>query len=272
MILRNTSVQAKFDVIMGTHFKDGILNPCHYPSRFTGGFERNPFKKRTRMVAWISSHCHTRSGGREKFVKTLQKYMDVEIFGKCADKDYNISFPDKEHRNEEMKFYSNFKFYIAAENDMTKGYVSEKLFVGLGSGAVPVYFGASEINEFPKLDGRTDWFINARDFPTVESLANFLKDMNETEWRKYLRWQSYSRKGGEYMPNAPRSFKECFETKNIRGFSAGQKHRHVFVCKLCNPEYIEEVRNRTFVPVGDNNPISNEEEIYPPAWEEEYRI
>jgi len=245
---------AKHDAIMGTHIFDEILNPCHYPADFETSkilpIATHSFSDR-HMAVHISSHCHGRNTvnpfieERNRFITELQMHMEVQVHGSCATQNYSLSVP--RGGGEELKqFVSNFKFFIAAENIGTNGYVSEKLFIPLGTGAIPVYLGASEANKLPKLDGHSEWFINARDFESVEALANHLKDLalNKTKFREYLQWHHYANSGGVYMPNATNNFKECFDIKNQYPKENMIDYRHRFVCQLCNADYRERIRQR----------------------------
>lgn len=38
---------------------------------------------KTKMVAWIVSHCNAR-GGRDKFVAQLSSHMTIDVYGKCG--------------------------------------------------------------------------------------------------------------------------------------------------------------------------------------------
>ena len=85
-------------------FED-ILNPYQYPPREgemrqswpvtfnktkvleafkTRGKEFFNLAKRPKKVAWIVSNCHTHSE-REKYAKTLKKFIQVDILGACGD-------------------------------------------------------------------------------------------------------------------------------------------------------------------------------------------
>ena len=41
----------------------------------------NPNKSRT--AAWLASKCET-AGRREEYIKELQKYIDIDVFGRCG--------------------------------------------------------------------------------------------------------------------------------------------------------------------------------------------
>ena len=40
-------------------------------------------KKKTKTAFWIASHCPTEIK-RENYVKALQKYIDVDVYGDCG--------------------------------------------------------------------------------------------------------------------------------------------------------------------------------------------
>eukprot|EP00588_Corethron_pennatum_P021323 CAMPEP_0194311714 /NCGR_PEP_ID=MMETSP0171-20130528/8638_1 /TAXON_ID=218684 /ORGANISM="Corethron pennatum, Strain L29A3" /LENGTH=456 /DNA_ID=CAMNT_0039065891 /DNA_START=84 /DNA_END=1454 /DNA_ORIENTATION=+ len=277
----NKSEVDKHDAIMGTHIFDEILNPCHIPAHFETSeilsIANHSFWDR-HMAVHISSHCHGRNKNnpyieeRNRFIEELQKHMEVQVHGSCATQKYSLSVPKERSGDKLKQFVSNFKFFIAVENIGTNGYVSEKLFLPLGSGAIPVYLGATEANKLPKLDGHSKWFINARDFESVETLANHLKELasNKTNFLEYLQWQDYAQSGGVYMPNAPNNFKECFDIKNQNPKETMNGHRGRFtrqriVCQLCNADYRERIRQRKRIdPTREKLPSTWET---PSTWE-----
>jgi hypothetical protein len=75
-------------------------------------------------VAWFVSNCHERNN-RQKYAKELQKYIPVDIYGKCGTK--------KCPRSTKTECYEmlnrDYKFYLAFENANCKDYITEKLFV-----------------------------------------------------------------------------------------------------------------------------------------------
>jgi len=77
----------------------------------------------------------------------------------------------------------NYKFCFAYENTRDlDGYITEKIFDVMFSGAVPIYLGAANVTDYiPK-----DCFIDRRDFESYESLYSFLKNMPEREYSVYL--------------------------------------------------------------------------------------
>jgi len=72
---------------------------------------------------------------------------------------------------------SNYKFAICFENGAYKGGVSEKIIDCFLSGVIPVYLGATNIEEFVPVDT----FIDVRLFKTWEELYNKLENIQEEE-------------------------------------------------------------------------------------------
>jgi len=84
-----------------------------------------------------------------------------------------------------------YLFHLAFENQNTDDYITEKLWLTLKSGTIPVYFGAPNIDEhfFPH-----DSFINVNDFSTTQELARYLIKVanNETLYNSYYVWRKES--------------------------------------------------------------------------------
>jgi hypothetical protein len=70
------------------------------------------FDEKKKSVAWFVSNCDTESK-RELYVKELQKYIDVDVFGKCGHLKCS-----KDKKCYEM-IAKNYKFYLAFENSVS---------------------------------------------------------------------------------------------------------------------------------------------------------
>lgn len=65
----------------------------------------------------------------------------------------------------------HYKFYLAWENSVSMSYVTEKLWQGLASGAVPIYRGAPDIRTLlPHPDAALLW----EDFESVDDLVAYV--------------------------------------------------------------------------------------------------
>lgn len=77
----------------------------------------------------------------------------------------------------------NYRFTICYENMRdVKGYITEKIFDSFSAGCVPVYLGASNVTDYiPK-----NCFIDRREFKSHEELYQFLKNIDEESYNRYL--------------------------------------------------------------------------------------
>ncbi len=142
-----------------------------------------PLSSRNRSVAWAVGHCDTASK-REKYVESLAKYIDVDIYGKCGT-----------HKcPRELGPYcfttmmsSRYKFYLSFENAVCKDYVTEKLFRTLQTEMIPVVYGGTDYTR----DAPEGSYINIMDFKSPKHLAEYLLALgsNETEYQKYFQWR-----------------------------------------------------------------------------------
>ncbi|OQV25734.1 putative Alpha-(1,3)-fucosyltransferase C [Hypsibius exemplaris] len=73
---------------------------------------RNFAAGKTKLVAWMVSHCKT-SSQREKYVAELAKYIPVDVYGACG----NLTCgPRGEREAECLSKIREYKFYISFEN------------------------------------------------------------------------------------------------------------------------------------------------------------
>lgn len=107
----------------------------------------------------------------------LNRFEFLKIFFKPNYPSYNGAIQSKE------KILQKYKFAICFENARNlPGYITEKIFDCFFAGCVPIYLGASNINEhIPK-----NTFIDRRYFKNYEELYKYLKRMSTTEYNNYL--------------------------------------------------------------------------------------
>lgn len=86
--------------------------------------------------------------------------------------------------NSKAETLSNYKFSICFENaQMIPGYITEKIFDCFFAGCIPIYWGASNINEhIPE-----NCFIDYRQFDSIDEMYFFIKNMPEEQYQLYLR-------------------------------------------------------------------------------------
>jgi hypothetical protein len=126
------------------------------------------------MAFWVVSDCHT-NNKREEYVRVLQKYIKIDIFGKCTNSRYLCP---KSGGNECIKKLSlEYKFYIAFENSDCKEYITEKFYRTLTLPVVPVVMGWGDyaINSPPNS------YIDVNDFTSIKALADYLKELDKDQ-------------------------------------------------------------------------------------------
>jgi alpha(1,3/1,4) fucosyltransferase len=90
---------------------------------------------------------------------------------------YNGTVSDK------IKTLSNYKFALCLENmHNVEGYITEKIFDCFYANCIPVYLGATNIDKYVP----SDTFIKYSDFKTPKEMYDFLINMTEKDYSKYI--------------------------------------------------------------------------------------
>ena len=78
---------------------------------------------------------------------------------------------------------SQYRFTICFENTcLIDDYISEKIFDAFLAETVPIYWGTPNIEKYiPK-----ECFIDYRNFKNIDELYNFIKNMNKTDYLKFI--------------------------------------------------------------------------------------
>lgn len=102
---------------------------------------------RDRFCALVSGNRGPDDPGaqrRTRLVESLNAIASVDCAGKLLHNtdELKIRFNDNK-----AEFLKQYKFYICPENASVEGYVTEKVFHAIGSGCIPVYWGARDSPE-----------------------------------------------------------------------------------------------------------------------------
>lgn len=152
--------------------------------------EKQLFTRRNAAV-FISRNCHSQSG-REKYIQQLQKYIPVHSIGQCLNNQPwpipNVTNHFHDWQKKKIDALLLYKIYLAFENSIGEDYVTEKIFNGLTSGAIPVYLGSDSIHKFIPFK---DSFINVKDFTNIRELGLHLKHILDDNHllTKYHQWR-----------------------------------------------------------------------------------
>lgn len=130
-----------------------------------------------------SSHPDELYGERRKVIQFFENQHpdDFDLFGRwwpTTLKTYKGAIDNK------LEHLKHYKFCVSYENiHKIPGYITEKMFDCFEAGVVPIYWGASNTEEYlPR-----NCFIAREDFSDEEELYLFLKNMSEERHADYLR-------------------------------------------------------------------------------------
>ncbi|XP_068749661.1 3-galactosyl-N-acetylglucosaminide 4-alpha-L-fucosyltransferase FUT3-like [Montipora capricornis] len=139
-----------------------------------------------KLAVWIASHCGLL---RDEFVRTLMKFIKMDIFGSCSKK-FNHYESCPRGSPECSQKLLRYKFYFAFENSFCVDYITEKYwYVPLDHNIVPVVMGgASYKDEQLAIPGS---FIDVASFQSVDALVKYLLylDSNDTAYNEYFHWR-----------------------------------------------------------------------------------
>ncbi|KAF9127230.1 hypothetical protein BGW39_006019 [Mortierella sp. 14UC] len=132
-------------------------------------------------IAFMVSNCESKNH-REDLMDKLIKDAGAHSYGKCRQ---NRDVP-KELEAErwdilKTKTLAPYPFGLAAENSNCMGYVTEKFYDVLASGAIPVYFGASDIADFVP-EGS---YIDVSAFKNYDDLIHHIKTVDRAPFYKW---------------------------------------------------------------------------------------
>ena len=184
--------------------------------------EINYAQGKTKLVAWFVSHCQTPSY-REMYVKTLKKYIDVDIYGRCGNK----SDPKICWLGEQDACYSmleqDYKFYLSFENSFCRDYVTEKFFEILDRRVVPIVYGAFNYSSIAPPGS----YIDATKMG-ARKLAQLLKkiDQDDQLYNQYFNWKREGILFGNYLKRLSLNLIEIFQA------TASRKHDGTLLNRL----------------------------------------
>lgn len=192
------SAMVSFKRSMDLHVTYNVYFPAQF---FSKGAEFNV--KRDELL-WVGSNCGNKEWGggpwRREFLEVLKHKARVDYLGSCLRTGYveekvpqcafltqHPGFSTFELMNECL--YHHYKFYLALENTQEEDYITEKLWIGLRAGSVPIYIGAPNIRQYlphPKAAILLDDFNNDTDL-----MLDYITraSQNETLYNEHIAWK-----------------------------------------------------------------------------------
>lgn len=155
----------------------------------------------TEQICGILNFCNQTDYYNIRTVKSHPKSLYNErmniaefFFKKCPEEFdiYGFNWPDKFtpilkgylDKKEKLYTLSQYKFAISYDSYKNQnGYISEKIFDCFNAKTVPIYWGANNVTDYIP----NDCFIDKRRFKTYQELFEFIKNMTEKQYNKYIK-------------------------------------------------------------------------------------
>ncbi|KAM4709654.1 LOW QUALITY PROTEIN: GDP-fucose protein O-fucosyltransferase 3 [Discoglossus pictus] len=191
--------------------------------------KKNSLRRRLSPLVYVQSDCDPPSD-RDQYVQELMKYISVDSYGECL---HNQDLPQKLNNPsfmDDTKFYhilAQYKFILAFENAVCDDYITEKLWRPLKLGAVPVYYGAPNIEDW--LPSNKSAIIVDK-FAHPKELAQFIKqlDGNDTLYMEFIEWKLQGQISNKNLVSAMRNRK--WGVQDV----AQDNYIDAFECMVCN--------------------------------------
>ena len=147
-----------------------------------------PFSERIPGLAWIAIDCLP---PRSSLLVRIADHFPVFSMGSCK---HNAPAPKglPSRGNASAKYQelmAKYMFYFAMENaPACAGYATEKIWMALARGSIPVYMGAEDIEEIMPAKNA---FVDMRKFESPEALGEELRSIarDEAKYKSYTQWR-----------------------------------------------------------------------------------
>lgn len=160
-------------------------NPNWTVPNFSNLEKYNEINKQKKLpVAWFVSNCGSQNK-REMYVKELQKYIKVDIYGSCGP----LNCPRSNERHC-FDLLNTYYFYLSFENSNCKDYVTEKISNALANNVVPIVLGGANYTKFLPPHS----YIKASGTSPKDLAYTLQLLINSPEsYAKYFWWNNYYR-------------------------------------------------------------------------------
>jgi hypothetical protein len=175
-------VRELFDVYM-TYRQDSDVVLPYYSYRHAQTLLSLPQPKTKGVCMFIAKPADQRK--RCEYLRELMQYIRIDSYGSF---ERNSTLPNDLGYRSKIQAMRSYKFTVAFENSECADYVTEKLYDPLIAGAVPVYLGAPNVEEFAPSPRS---YINAVEYSPRE-LADKISSLlnNEADYGEYLQWKN----------------------------------------------------------------------------------
>lgn len=138
---------------------------------------------------FIARNCRSLND-REGLIRELQKYMRLDSVSSCLN---NAPWPSDVPRQDKGTVMRRYLFYFALENECSEDYMTEKLWGALGSGTLPIYYGAPNVLEYVPENSIVDvnLFVGSDGKINYKELGEYLTMLSQDEekYKEYHKWR-----------------------------------------------------------------------------------
>ena len=189
------SMYSEVHVNFNMHSEMEYVEMCrHMPHLLEAQLGPRPSPGERSGIAMFISNCNKKYNDRLIYLIKLMKHVRIDSYGRCLynmrDKTGVFRPPSKKPDNWEEEFIriaSRYKIVVAFEHVLEPHVISEKVFLILRAGAIPLYRGAPDIDL--QIPGNNS-VINVGDFSTIESLGKYLNRVlsEPSLYLKHAQW------------------------------------------------------------------------------------
>ncbi|XP_055953951.1 glycoprotein 3-alpha-L-fucosyltransferase A-like [Argiope bruennichi] len=181
-------------------------------------------------VAILGSNCGGQNH-RWDYVRELQRFIDVDIYGGCG------THKCPGHFTKDCPLIGDYKFYLAFENSNCNEYITEKLWWNAYSKeVVPVVMGAPK-SDYEKLCP-PDSFIHTDDFQSPSDLAKYLDYLmyNDTAYNSFFDWKKNYKVVNEHGYFGSPSLHLCYICEALNNFYGATPKMYNDLQSFWNPK------------------------------------
>eukprot|EP00929_Paragymnodinium_shiwhaense_P100538 TRINITY_DN62935_c0_g2_i1.p1 TRINITY_DN62935_c0_g2~~TRINITY_DN62935_c0_g2_i1.p1 ORF type:complete len:446 (+),score=57.99 TRINITY_DN62935_c0_g2_i1:119-1456(+) len=145
---------------------------------------------KSKLVYWAMSDCKSDRMNFSKKLHNLLPNERTDMYGKCATPHPCPPRLKKDGPECAKQVRAAYKFVAAFENNRCRGYITEKPWEALLSGAVPVVVGGTSRKDYENALPEGS-FIYVEDFSSHQQLVDYLLklDSDDAEYNKYHEWR-----------------------------------------------------------------------------------
>jgi hypothetical protein len=136
-------------------------------------------------------------------------------------KGWDVCLNAKGRIKDKFDTLKQYKFQICFENCHISGYITEKIFDCFAVGTIPIYFGASNIEDYIP----TNCFIDFRQFHDFKEMLDFIQTVSKEEYEEYLENIRHFLQSEKSTPFTKKAFVETV-LKAIESFSKNPSNRY----------------------------------------------